>query len=289
MRLFRFFQMDFKIDPLLLAIFAPAVVIGKWEPLLVAFLTVLGHEMAHVCAGRVLGVRTQSIELLPFGGVAYMDTPQTPVHEFLIALAGPVFNLCVVAVLMIFLRAYGLSARLSMWIQTNLVIGLFNLLPAMPLDGGRMVRALLLPLCGVERATRIVSVLGILGGMILAASGVTAFLSTGTVNITLLGVGAFMVFTAIREARGSMFAMAKRTQGKRDRLRKQPMEEHRMAADSHARAGEVIKRIPSGRYTCITVLGDQMQILGTLSENDLLEGILRRGKDTTLAKLLDQA
>ena len=61
MRLFRFFQMDFKIDPLLLAIFAPAVVIGKWEPLLVAFLTVLGHEMAHVCAGRVLGVRTQSI------------------------------------------------------------------------------------------------------------------------------------------------------------------------------------------------------------------------------------
>ena len=86
-----------------------------------------------------------------------------------------------------------------------------------------------------------------------------------------------------------MFTMAKRTQSKRDRLRKQPLDEHRMAADCRARAGEIIKRIPSGRYTCVTVLGEQMQILGTLSENDLLEGILRHGKDATLAKLLDQA
>jgi Zn-dependent protease len=118
-----------------------------------AFASVLLHELGHALVARQLGVRVSNIELSFFGGAAKMvQLPKTANHELLIAAAGPAVSLVLGG------AGLGLAAlthgALFAWIGwTNLVIAGFNLIPALPMDGGRMLRALLTRKLDFVRAT----------------------------------------------------------------------------------------------------------------------------------------
>lgn len=118
-----------------LAAAADATLLG-----VLVFGSVLLHELGHALEGRRHGVRTRDITLFPFGGVAAMESRAlTPAAELRIALAGPLVNL-VIAALAFGLLAFDapLAAEL---LVVNLGMGAFNLLPAYPMDGGRVLRA----------------------------------------------------------------------------------------------------------------------------------------------------
>ena len=118
-----------------------------------AFASVVLHELGHAAVARRLGVRVASIELGFFGGAARMEAmPRKPRHELAIAAAGPLVSLALGG------AGLGLAALTHLpvlaligWI--NLVIAGFNLIPALPMDGGRILRALLVPRLGYVRAT----------------------------------------------------------------------------------------------------------------------------------------
>ncbi len=120
-----------------------------------AFSSVLLHELGHAVVARKLGVHVSEIELSFFGGAAKMtDIPRVSSHELAIAAAGPAVSLVLGA------AGFGLgvlfgSPLLSLIGWINLVIAGFNLLPALPMDGGRILRALLAPRVGFVRATDI--------------------------------------------------------------------------------------------------------------------------------------
>ena len=127
------------------------------------FLCVLLHEFGHVFAARRYGVFTPDITLLPIGGVARLESiPEQPSQELAIALAGPAVNLVIAAALWLVLGGIpatsglqpqdanaGLLERLA---TANLFLVLFNLVPAFPMDGGRVLRALLAYLDEGEKA-----------------------------------------------------------------------------------------------------------------------------------------
>jgi len=120
-----------------------------------AFAFVVLHELGHALVARRLGVHIAGIELGFLGGAAKMaNLPRTPRHELLIAAAGPAVSLMLGGVFLGLAGALGspLVAELG-WI--NLVIAGFNLIPALPMDGGRILRALLVPRFGFVRATDI--------------------------------------------------------------------------------------------------------------------------------------
>jgi Zn-dependent protease len=139
---------------------------------LAVFTTVVLHELAHATVARRFGVRTRRILLLPIGGVASLEgMPERPVEELLVAIAGPLVNVAIAAVLAIGLALSGTALRptgdplatspfLTSFLWINVSIALLNLLPAFPMDGGRVLRALLAMRVGRDRATMIAARIG---------------------------------------------------------------------------------------------------------------------------------
>jgi Zn-dependent protease len=141
-----------------------------------AFASVLLHELGHAIVARRLGVHTTGIELGFFGGAAKMvDIPRKASTEIEIAVAGPIVSLALAGL------GLGLAAATHLaifeWIGwTNLILALFNLIPALPMDGGRILRAALTTRMSFVRATdvavavsRIAAVAFVVGGIVLGA------------------------------------------------------------------------------------------------------------------------
>ena len=195
-----------------LQLFAPLFV-GGWplaEYRLALYVAVLGcivlHELGHAWMARRYGIATQDITLYPIGGVASLERmSERPSEEFWIALAGPAVSAVIAAILRL------LTLIFPEWFPTqeapgfqpgylvchlaliNVGLVLFNLLPAFPMDGGRMLRALLSVPLGRLRATRIAAGIGFVLALALGISGAL------TGQILLVLVAAFVYFVGNRE------------------------------------------------------------------------------------------
>lgn len=139
------------------------------------FVCVLLHEFGHVWAARRYGIATRDVTLLPIGGVASLERlPEKPSQEIAVALAGPAVNLIIAAVLLGLLahQGIGIDARqfaelertqaglLVQLAAANISLVVFNLIPAFPMDGGRVLRALLAARLGYVRATQVAAGIG---------------------------------------------------------------------------------------------------------------------------------
>lgn len=148
---------------------------AAWEGvafILAVFACVVLHEFGHVAAGRYYGIRTPDITLLPIGGLARLESiPEEPGKEFVIAIAGPLVNVVIAA--LIFL-ALGWTNGMEQMAQienpradffarlagVNVFLVLFNLIPAFPMDGGRVLRAALASRMSWSRATQLAATIG---------------------------------------------------------------------------------------------------------------------------------
>ena len=178
-----------------------AVVMGVGF-LLAVFGSVLLHELGHALTARRFGVRTRRIVLSPIGGIAQLEgMPRRPRQELAVALAGPAVNFAIAAALWLVTPAFagaGLFATfLGSVMLANLGLGLFNLIPAFPMDGGRALRALLAERVGTYRATEVAAKIG---KAIALVMGVAA-LVWGHFMLAL--VAAFVWFAANAEQQAS--------------------------------------------------------------------------------------
>lgn len=145
------------------------------------------HELGHALAARRYGIGTRDITLYPFGGVASIERmPEDPDQELVIAFAGPAVNFVLAAIGGWVWLGTGSNLYVVPFVLTNLIMGLFNLIPAFPMDGGRVLRAILTKWMGFIPASR----LSVRIGRVFA----WAFLFGGVYwyNPGLLMVGAFL-------------------------------------------------------------------------------------------------
>ncbi|HZH51488.1 MAG TPA: site-2 protease family protein [Microvirga sp.] len=169
------------------------------------FLCVLLHEFGHVFAARRYGVQTPDITLLPIGGVARLERiPEEPRQELIVALAGPAVNVVIAAILFLALGGFlppnsmeldnpgtSMVARLAM---VNVFLVVFNLIPAFPMDGGRVLRAILASRLGYQRGTQVAATVG----QVLAFG--LGFLGLVGGNPILVFIAIFVYFGAAGEA-----------------------------------------------------------------------------------------
>jgi Zn-dependent protease len=195
------------------AVYYPAVISGiapgtayalGLASVLLLFASVLAHEFGHALVARRRGLEVEEIDLWLLGGVSRMSgRPKRPADEVSYALAGPAVTFVLVAVFGA--AAFVLSgsprspvrALVDYEFQMNLVLLVFNLLPAFPLDGGRVARAWLWGRRGdLLTATRTASAVGRGCGLVMVALGVVLTLSGWLVGLWLLVIGVFIVGAA---------------------------------------------------------------------------------------------
>jgi Zn-dependent protease len=181
--------------------------------ILLLFACVLLHELGHALTARAYGIHTEDIILLPIGGVARLERiPTDPKQELLIAVAGPLVNVVIAALLIYYLgHRAAMSdfddlnmprvAMLSKLASVNIGLVLFNLIPAFPMDGGRILRSILAMRMNYVRATQIAAYIG--QGLAIVL-GVIGFFT----NTFLLFIAFFVFMGAQQEAAMARARMA---------------------------------------------------------------------------------
>jgi Zn-dependent protease len=170
------------------------------------FACVVLHELGHALAAKKYGIKTQDIILLPIGGVARLERmPNRPIQELWVALAGPAVNVVIAALLAIYLwftkiltpdnqLAMTTAAFVERIMGVNIFLVLFNMIPAFPMDGGRVFRALLATRVAYSKATQVSANLG--QGIALLFGGIGLFY-----NPILLFIAFFVWMGAAQETR----------------------------------------------------------------------------------------
>ena len=167
------------------------------------FISVLIHELSHSVTALKKGIPVQGITLFIFGGVSKLERePHRPMIEFLVAVVGPLTSILLAGILggLWFLIGHGNSSPevvLLLLAWTNLTLGLFNLLPGYPLDGGRILRAAIWAITGSQRkATKIAARAGQVVAGLLTAGGVFLAIFVEPINglwMVFVGVFLFMI------------------------------------------------------------------------------------------------
>lgn len=177
----------------------------------IIFSIVLAHELCHSIAALSSGIPVPRIILLPFGGSAIMELSENPLTELKIALSGPFFNFFFAGVGFLLIKAMNLNLFsydqlmdmliggdtsiftpayvLSMLVMSNLVLGLFNMLPAFPMDGGRVFRSVLALWIDYVKATRIAGRIGQIISVFLIVYGFLANFWFFLIGLYLIAIG----------------------------------------------------------------------------------------------------
>lgn len=279
----------FKFNLLFLLILFLFALSGLFTTACLSFIVVLLHELAHSYIAQQEGVEVNEIELLPFGGVAkFSDLIQLkPASEIKIALAGPIFNLILVAIIMLILKYRLISLTLgSFLIKINLSIALFNLLPALPLDGGRVLRSCLTYKYGFKEATYLTLKVSRLMALFLAiVAGVGIYL--GKANILLLLIAFFIYFNTLKKRYYASYVLMQYIAKKKGKiLRERVANIQQLIAVEDTTLKEIIAKLVPGRFHTILVVNNNLEILGLVTENQLINSLINDGIEVAIGEIM---
>ncbi|NLI14610.1 M50 family metallopeptidase [Pelotomaculum propionicicum] len=289
MRLCRISGVEIHLNNAFLALLGLFLVAGVLMKGVIAFTIVLLHELAHVAAARHFDVHVSDIELLPFGGVSRIggEVVLNPSKEVFVAAAGPTANL-MLAGLGTALQRYGLwDADLGpFFLQCNLLVASFNLLPALPLDGGRVYRAFLARRVGFKQATYKAAWLGQFWGVLIVLGG-TAGLALGVSGLDVLITGLFLLYAATREKSLAPFHFIRHlTQKKEELAAAGVLPGEPLVSLDTVRLGDVLRSFLPQRFHVVLLLDRNWQYRGVVSEAQIVDALLNQGMDIPIGSLI---
>lgn len=261
--------------------------------ILTLFVIVVLHELGHALAARRYGIETKDITLLPIGGVARLERmPEEPKQELVVALAGPAVNVVLAFIIGV---ALAVMARFSSWTEViangegfffrllvvNIFLAVFNLLPAFPMDGGRVLRALLAIRIDYVRATRIAASIGQGMAFLFGMIGLLGFVG-GPMNPFLILIAVFVWMGAAQEANMVQVKSALGT----IRVGQIMITEFRTLApeDTLSRAVDLLLTTHQQDFPVV----EEGRVVGLLTRSSLVHGLARLGSQMPVADAMER-
>lgn len=257
--------------------------------ILAAFLCVTLHEFGHAITARKYRIRTKNITLLPIGGLANMERmPKDPLHEFKVAIAGPMVNVFLAIILYIIIsiadkvpspeEMKSIEGVTSRWFLfhlfvVNALLALFNLLPAFPMDGGRVFRALLSLRMSRHRATRISAQVGQFIAILFVFIGLFF-------HLFLVFIGIFIFLGANAESIYDSTSSVLERYKVRDVIMT-----HYTPLSPYETLENAVEHLLEGQDTDFLV-SEGHAVRGVLSRSDIFQGLKTYGKDGRVMKVM---
>ncbi|MEI6101616.1 MAG: site-2 protease family protein, partial [Eubacteriales bacterium] len=244
------------------------------------------HECAHMLTAKAVGLNVESLYVLPFGCAAEISGYGTinTSREIITAAAGPAVNIMVACALTMLPKDY-LDTYVMLFIWVNVTLAAVNLLPVLPLDGGRIMMAAIKIFFNERTAWKILNWAGVAAGIVMCLSGMYMVLN-GSVNPTWLIMGVFLLAYAAMSLKNFPFASYRNAEEKRKRLAKKGSANvKQIAVMRTATLREVLREMESSKMNIITVLNDDFSIRATLSEIRVLDAAAKYGVEKKVGEL----
>ena len=289
MPLGRFFGVKVRANWLFLALLAFGAATGYLPQVAVLLGTLFTHELAHLIVARGFELPIDEIELLPFGGVARSHEPieADPHVETTVAVAGPLNNFFLLGLAVLVRGGTFLDRELlDTFTDANLMMAAFNLLPALPLDGGRIYRAYLARKTGYRRATEHLAKVGRIIALMMVLGGV-AWIFAGRVYWSAFTLAVFLYWSAAREEQSASFSTIRQLLRKKDELsRRGVLPAEQLIVGESTPLGKILPHFMARRYHFFTVTDPEFRTTGTLTESDIVEALFGEGPEVTVGEVL---
>lgn len=283
MRLGKIAGVRIRVNLLFLFLCAVYSSLGLAGEVLIIFAAVLVHEIAHVVIALTLGVKVAEIELLPFGGQAKIEdfTGLEPDREVYIALAGPAVSLSLAGIFY-FLHDDITSSYLPLFININLFLGVFNLCPALPLDGGRILRAFLSSVIGYKKATARAAALGKVIAVALSIFGLyKVYYQHNGANYLLVGL--LLFWAAHREGKLVAYAFMRYLVNKKSELAKHGvLPSQQIISREDTLLKKILESARPSYYMVVVAVDEADHLVGMRSEAELIECFFEKGPGARL-------
>lgn len=256
--------------------------------LILVFVCVLLHEFGHILMARRFGIRTPEVLLSPIGGLARLERmPEEPRQELLVALAGPAVTLVLIVLFGLAVALVGDRANLWQFdpgherlipalFRLNIVLLLFNLLPAFPMDGGRVLRALLVSRKGMVAGTRIAARVGQIFAFGIGLLGLYG-------QPMLIIIAGFIYLAAEGEAR----AVETRAAGRGVTAAAMMITDLR-TLPVYASLEDAVRLLLAGEQREFPIVDNDGRLEGLLTRDDLIRGLSTHGSGATVGTVMSQ-
>jgi len=290
LRIFKIGGIQLRLNYWCIVLFVLFSLADMYSKVALVFSAVLWHELAHTKVALLLGYKAKEIELLPFGGVARIEGfgIVDSKSEMMIAAAGPAASLVLAALAYMGMLCGGLWKDVwEFYVKINVMLAVFNLLPGLPLDGGRIFRAWLALYMDYGKATRITA--GISKGLSvsLIILGIYEYLFSQTINVTFLMAAIFLYTTARGEIKVVGFRMMRILGQKKAKLISEGiMPTAYLTVVQDVLLKDIIRIFRPDQYYVLCIIDQNCKLCGMVTEIEIWEELPQRGIYTKVGEFI---
>lgn len=268
------------VDSFLILILFVAYCTGNIKNILILYVAVIIHELAHLSACLVLNEKINGIRFMPYGVNLEIKSVKNPLNMMMISAAGPLMSL-----LMIIVLNGGSKNNMNIFEMSNLAVFWLNVFPALPLDGGTFLESLLSYRCGYIRAHRKMIEMTRITCVVFAVFGFI-FILISKYNISLLVISAFLMYN-LKEERKKFVFLRQIIYTKEFDHNGKGLKIRHCAVCRNVVASALTDSFGYNYICHFFVYDEDMNLLGTLTQGEIVDGVILNGADVTVGRLLN--
>lgn len=276
------------IDILIIPLVVIAIINNYFIQYAIAMGFIVAHELGHIVAALMSGARIYCLRILPIGvNAAIDDSKCSKYSKIYIYLAGPCVNIIFAAIIYILYACHVVCIELTLGVYINIWLAFFNLLPILPLDGGKIAMEALSDHSGLFRANKQMHVLSALFSILIICLGLVVFKKT-LYNVSLILIGIYILLFSKESKKETAIMNIKNFVFRRSRVVKKGIYPAReIVAMKNVKLSEVIKAMDyANMFHLVNVLDDDLRVIKVMTEQEILDALMVNNMDTTLDKLV---